>query len=150
MLGAAGLLYNGATWDRARGNYNVTTGDTGAKTTVGVTNGLTQTNYNARGANILFNIGTVSGTTPTLSFKLQASADGGTTWYDIPGATMGTATITGSGTYMCAIYPGIPAVTNSVVFQAPVSLPRAWRVVWTIGGTTPSFAITNVQVAYLL
>jgi hypothetical protein len=29
-------------------------------------------------------------------------------------------------------------------------LPRTWRLVWTIGGTTPSFTITNVQVTYNL
>ena len=29
-------------------------------------------------------------------------------------------------------------------------LPRTWRVVYTIGGTTPSFTITNVHVAYIL
>jgi hypothetical protein len=29
-------------------------------------------------------------------------------------------------------------------------LPRTWRAVWTLGGTTPSFTITNVQVAYHL
>ncbi|TQN47668.1 hypothetical protein FHX52_0775 [Humibacillus xanthopallidus] len=29
-------------------------------------------------------------------------------------------------------------------------LPRTWRVVYTIGGTTPSFTPTNVQAVYVL
>jgi hypothetical protein len=141
QVGAAQLAYNGATWDRLRGNFNVNTGDTGAKTTTG--NGATQTNFNARGATVAFNIGAVTGTSPTAVFKLQGSADGGTTWYDIPGAA--TASITASGVYVLQVYPGVAAVANAAV-NAP--LPRTWRVVWTLGGTTPSFTITNVQVAY--
>lgn len=143
QIGAAQLVFNGATWDRLRGNSNVTTGDTGAKTTTG--NGATQTNFNARGATVAFNIGAVTGTSPTAVFKLQGSPDGGTTWYDILGAA--TATVTASGVYVLQVYPGVAAVTNAAV-SAP--LPRTWRVVWTLGGTTPSFTITNVQVAYHL
>lgn len=139
--GAAQLFFNGTTWDRQRGNFNTTTGDTGAKTATG--NGATQTNYNAVGATVVFNIGAVTGTTPTLVLKLQGSADGGTTWYDIPGAS--TASLTASGVTVLQLYPGLTPVANAAL-SAP--LPRTWRVVWTIGGTTPSFTITNVQVAY--
>lgn len=142
-LACMSSLYNNATWDRQRSNFNVNTGDTGAKTATG--NGATQTNYNAKGAVLLFSIGTVSGTTPTCTFKLQGSADGGTTWFDIPGAA--TASITATGTYVLAIYPGATVAANAAVSYP---LPRTWRVVWTIGGTTPSFTITNVQVAYVL
>jgi hypothetical protein len=135
--------FNNTTYDRYRGNFNVNTGDTGAKTATG--NGATQTNYNASGANILFNIGTVSGTTPTLVFKLQGSSDGGTTFYDIPGAS--TASITATGTALLSVYPGVTVAANAAV---SFPLPRTWRVVWTIGGTTPSFTITNIQVGYIL
>jgi hypothetical protein len=130
-------------YDRYRGNYNANTGDTGAKTSS--FNGATQTNYNARGANILINMGTVTGTTPTLVAKLQGSNDGGTTWYDIPGAV--TPTITSSGQTLLEVYPGVTPAANAAV-SSP--LPRTWRVAYTIGGTTPSFTITNVQVAYIL
>lgn len=141
--GAAQLIFNGTTWDRQRGNWNVNTGDTGAKTATG--NGATQANYNAKGATVVCNIGTVSGTTPTAVFKLQGSADGGTTWYDIAGAA--TASITATGVSVLQVYPGVAAVANAAVSTV---LPRTWRVVWTIGGTTPSFTITNIQVAYQL
>lgn len=142
QVGADAMLFNGSTWDRQRANINVTTGDSGAKTATG--NGATQTNFNARGAILAFIIGTVTGTSPTCQFKLQGSGDGGTTWYDIPGAV--TASITASGTYVLAVYPGATVAANAA---ASYPLPRTWRVVWTIGGTTPSFTITGVQVSYI-
>lgn len=142
-VGAAQMLFNGSTLDRERGNFNTTTGDTGAKTATG--NGATQTNYNARGMLVVYNIGAVSGTAPTLVLKLQHSPDGGTTWYDIAGAN--TVSITAPGVAAMMVHPNIPAVANGGV-QYP--LARTWRVVWTIGGTTPSFTITNIQVEYFL
>lgn len=140
--GSARLNFNGTTWDRARGNFNGTTGDTGAKTATG--NGATQTNFNARGAILTFVLGTVSGTAPTCVFKIQGSGDSGTTWHDIPGAT--TASLTATGNTVLAVFPGVTVAANAAVSYP---LPRTWRVVWTIGGTTPSFTITAIQVAYL-
>ncbi len=125
-----------------------TTGDTGAKTTT--FNGATITNNSHSGALIVINMGAVTGTTPTLVAKLQGSADGGTSWVDIPGAT--TASIAASGLYGIQIYPGIlpvagTATPGSVAAISSV-LPKFWRLVYTIGGSTPSFTITNVQVSY--
>jgi len=141
-VGTDSLLFNGTTWDRARANLNTTTGDTGAKTVTG--NGATQVNYNASGAYILINMGVVTGTTPTLDAKVQVSMDTGTTWVDLPGAAF--VQFTATGTKMLAIYPGVTVAANTAV-SAP--LPRTWRIVWTVGGTTPSFTITNIQVAYI-
>jgi hypothetical protein len=127
-----------------------TTGDTGAKTATG--NGATQTNTTAKGALIVVNLGTVTGTTPTGVFKIQGSADAGTTWLDLPLAT--TASLTATGVYGIQIYPALTptagtATSGSVAIVNSV-LPRTWRVVWTLGGTTPSYTITNIQVNYLL
>lgn len=138
---AEGGLFNGTTWDRERGNWNTTTGDTGAKIATG--NGATQTNFNAAGAVIVINMGAVTGTTPTLDMKMQLSPDGGTTWVDIAGAAW--PQIIATGLYTLAIYPGMTVVASAALSR---SLPRTWRLVWTVGGTTPSFTITNVQVAY--
>lgn len=143
QIGALALKYNGATWDRVRPNTNVTTGDTGAKTATFA--GATQTNHNARGAVVTLNVGAVTGTSPTLAAKLQMSPDGGTTWVDVPGASL--PNITATGVYTLTVYPGAGAIANSVV---NFPLPRTWRVYYTIGGTTPSFTLTNVQVAYVL
>ena len=127
-----------------------TTTDTGAKTATG--NGATVTNASAKGVSLLFNIGTVSGTTPTCVFKVQGSNDTATTWYDIPNAF--TAAITATGIYGLVIYPGITPVagtaTTGSVAQVSSVIPNRYRVVWTITGTTPSFTITNVQVQYLI
>jgi hypothetical protein len=145
------MVYNGTTWDLQRGmSTNNTTGDTGAKTATG--NGATITNVGNKGVSVVVNMGAVTGTTPTCVLKMQGSADGGTTWYDIPGAT--TASLTATGVYAITVYPGAPTVagtTTSITGTASCGqpLPRTWRMVWTIGGTTPSFTITNIQYNYI-
>jgi hypothetical protein len=126
------------------------TGDTGAKVASG--NGATLTNTAAKGISATINIGTVTGTTPTAVFKIQYSNDAGTTWLDLPNAT--TATITTTGVFGITVYPAITtaagtATTGSVALVNSV-MPRTFRFVWTIGGTTPSFTITNIQLTYLL
>lgn len=127
-----------------------TTGDTGAKTAT--FNGATLTNVTSKGATVVLHLGVVSGTSPTLVIKLQGSADGGTSWFDLPGAT--TATITTTGDYGIQIYPGLVTVagvtTTATTAQVSGLLPKTWRVVYTIGGTTPSFTITNVQISYAI
>jgi uncharacterized membrane protein len=150
QVGAATLIFNGTTWDRARGmSGNLTTGDTGAKTATG--NGATIANVGNKGVQVLVNMGAVTGTSPTCVFKLQGSPDGGTSWYDIPGAA--TASLTATGLFGITVYPGIAATagTTTTGTTATVSqvMPRTWRVVWTIGGTTPSFTITSILYNYL-
>lgn len=150
------FLFNGTTWDRARGNFTVATGDTGAKTTT--FNGATQTNYNARGALITILMGAVTGTSPTCAPQLQWSPDGGTTWINY-GPAMTNITATGNHSFF--VYPtnfsqtagATPAnlttgATQTVAINSV--LPRTWRILYTIGGTTPSFTISSVQVNYVL
>lgn len=149
-IDALSSVFNGTTWDRQRGmSTALTTGDTAAKTATG--NGATITNVGNKGVQILLNMGAVTGTTPTLVLKVQGSVDGGTLWYDIPGAT--TASIVATGQYGILIYPGIAVTagvaTSGTTATASMAIPRNWRVAWTIGGTTPSFTITAVQYNYL-
>lgn len=126
-----------------------TTGDTGAKTATG--NGATVANSGNKGVQIVIALGVVTGTTPTAVFKVQTSVDGGTTWVDLPGAT--TASLVATGNWGITIYPGqaVTAGTTTTGTTATVSgvIPRSWRVVWTIGGTTPSFTITSITYNYL-
>lgn len=150
QIGADNMLFNGTTWDRQRGmSTALTTGDTGAKTATG--NGATITNVGNKGMQIVVNMGAVTGTSPTCVIKVQGSTDAGTSWYDIPGAT--TASLTATGLYGITIYPGIAVTagvaTTGTTATASMVIPRTWRIVWTIGGTTPSFTITNVQYIYL-
>lgn len=141
---------NGTTWDMQRGmSTSLTTGDTGAKTATG--NGATITNAGNKGIQILINMGAVTGTTPTFVAKVQGSVDGGTNWYDIPGAV--TASLVATGLFGITIYPGIAVTagttTTGTTAGASGILPRTWRMVWTIGGTTPSFTITTITYNYI-
>jgi hypothetical protein len=150
QIGADNMLFNGTSWDRQRGmSTALTTGDTGAKTATG--NGATITNIGNKGVQILVNMGAVSGTSPTCVIKVQGSTDAGTTWYDVPGAT--TASLTATGQYGIMIYPGVATTagvaTTGTTATCSMVIPRTWRVVWTIGGTTPSFTITAIQYIYL-
>jgi hypothetical protein len=89
---------------------------------------------------------------------LQWSPDGGTTWVNL-GPALANLTTTGqSGTFV--VYPtntsqtagATPAniTTGSTVQNIlNAALPRSWRLVYTIAGTTPSFAITAVYVNYV-
>ena len=127
------------------GSYPAISGsiaDTGAK---GATfNGATQTAAGIKGAMISLVIGAPTGTSPTLTAQVQVSPDGGTTWVNLPGAV--TATINAAGTYSLFIYPGLTAVANSII---NAFLTKTWRLVYTIGGSTPSFPINAVSVAYV-
>jgi hypothetical protein len=149
-------VFNGTSWDRMRNNANGATGDAGAK--VATFNGATITNFDAVGAYITLLLGAVTGTTPTLTMQLQYSPDSGTTWLNLGPAS---ATLTASNqTAVLAIFPTnfsqTPGATPanlttganvSTFINAP--LPRIWRIVYTIGGTTPSFTISSVQVNYI-
>lgn len=75
---------------------------------------------------VMQNVGTVSGTTPTLDGKLQDSADGSTGWADVTGATFTQVTAADS-------LQSIGVDTRAV--------KRYVRYVGTIGGTTPSFTM---------
>lgn len=150
QIAAGSMLFNGSTWDRQRGmSIATTTGDSGAKTATG--NGATITNVGNKGIQVVIVLGTVSGTAPTAVFKMQSSVDAGTTWVDIPGAT--TTALIATGNFGISVYPGqavlAGATTTNTTATANGVLARTWRVVWTIGGTTPSFAITSITYNYL-
>ncbi len=79
---------------------------------------------------VTLNCTAASGTTPTLNVKLQTSDDGGTTWYDLPSAAFTQLTAAGTG-----------------ILQLNVPFGDTLKVVWTIGGTTPSFTFAVKAVA---
>jgi hypothetical protein len=137
VVGAAAELFNNATWDRARNNYNLNLDTSSARTTSA--NGATGTNHNARGAEIFVNVTAVSGTTPTLAVRLQESYDG-TNFRDVDTTNLQTASITANGIYKLVVYPGLPTAANASLNGV---LPRTFRLAWTIGGTTPSFTFAT-------
>jgi len=92
-------------------------------------------NANCRGVTITVKNTAGSGTTPTLTVKLQEYTAGGG-WVDVTGAT--TAAIAGGtpGTTSFTVYPGVTVAANAGVSRP---LGRTWRVAWTIGGSaTPT------------
>lgn len=77
---------------------------------------------------LMVNVTAASGTTPTLDLSLQWSSDGGTTWH-----TPDTA----------QTFAQITATTAKVKNFAV--LGDVYRIVWTVGGTTPSFTFSVVE-----
>lgn len=117
LVGAGMELYNGATWDRQRGNSAATVLASEARTaTVDSTD---QTNHNARGAHIIINISAGSGF--SLVPKVQAKDPVSGAYYDL---LVGTA-ITTTGTVVLRVFPGATPASNLV---ANDMLPRVWRV----------------------
>ena len=127
----AQLLFNGSTWDRQRNNYNQLV-DASAARTASVA-GTTVTNYNAKALLIHFKVSAITGTTPTITPKLQWSPDNGTTWLDVPGATF--ASLNAVGDYVMQVGPEVIAAANAAV---NFPLPRTLRMYYTIAGTSPS------------
>ena len=81
--------------------------------------------YNS--AMLALEVGTVSGTTPTLDVKVQDSADGSTGWADVSGLTL--TQVTASNNSQVLAIEGLNSAANGV------SRRRYLRVVGTIAGT---------------
>jgi len=101
-------------------------------------------NHQSRGALLVMTV-TAATATPTVTPKIQVSADGGTTWVDYLVVTAG---LTGTGTTTYLLYPGILASADGAVTESwNLPLPRAWRVVATHADTD---SITySINVMYL-
>lgn len=97
-----------------------------------------------KGAAIFINISAISGAAAQAIVKVQAKDPASGNYFDIPGAV--TAALNATGQTLLQIYPGIAAVANAAVNQ---SLPRVWRVLWTISGTSPHVTF-SVGANYLL
>ena len=125
------MLFNGSTWDRQRNNFNQVV-DASAARTASVA-GTTVTNYNAKALLIHFKVSAITGTSPTITPKLQWSPDNGTTWLDVPGAVF--PTISAVSDNVLLVGPEVIAAANAAV---NFPLPRTLRMHYTIGGTSPS------------
>lgn len=74
--------------------------------------------------NVFVNVTAQSGTTPTMDLRIDWSLDG-TTWYNVADT-----------------FTQIGAVTGAFFKQLIVKAPY-YRLVWTLGGTTPSYTFTS-------
>lgn len=133
--------FNGTNYDRERNNVEATVLASAARTAT--LNSADQVNYDARGVRIFLDISAVSGTSPTLDVKLQSKDALSGVYVDDPGSVFAQKTAT--GTDELTVYPG---VTTSANRARSAPLPRTWRVVCTIGGTTPSFTF-SVGASYI-
>jgi hypothetical protein len=110
----------------------------------GATNGADRTLRSGRGITFVVKTISGSGTSPTVTVKLQGKTQTGD-YYDIPGATTtalpaGTPAVTA-----LTVCPGITAANNAAV-NLPV--PVTYRLVYTIGGSatpTATFAVDVIE-----
>lgn len=138
QLGADNMLFNGTTWDRQRTNLSVAVDTSSARTTSGT--GVTFTNHNGRSVAFWLSVTAVSGTTPTMTVRIQWSPDNGTTWLDMDTTNLQTASITATGNFTLSVGPSLPVTANRSANQLA---PRLMRLAWTIAGTTPSFTFVS-------
>ena len=127
-------LFNGATADRQRGNV-----DTGALVTLAAAsaggNSADVTNYNGRGLQLGVNITALAGSAPTLTVTVQGKDAASGQYYTL----LQSAALAAVGFTLLTVYPGAPAAAN---VSSPQVLPRTFRVLYAIGGTTPGVTAT--------
>ena len=103
-----------------------------------------QVNRGHRGVRIYVDVSAVSGTSPTLDYKVQTKDPSTGDWIDMPGAVF--TQFTAAASQELVIYPGIAETANVSVSDV---LPRDWRLHGTIGGTDTPTVTNSVGVAYL-
>lgn len=112
-------------------NHQITVLPSAARTVT--INGPVMENTEYLGVHLFLDISAASGT-PTLDVKLQSHDPVSDKFVDMPNAAF--AQKTGVGTDDLQLYPGNTVVANR---RISVALPRFWRAVATVAGTTPSF-----------
>jgi hypothetical protein len=134
-LVASGLeLFNGTTWDRARGVTEGTLLASAARTTT--TNSSDQTNYNATGVVISVDFTATPNNAETITVAIQAKDPVSAKYVTITAFTALTSSALGATptteTYLYSLYPGAAetAATAKHEVQA-LALPRTWRVLLT-------------------
>jgi Flp pilus assembly protein TadG len=98
-------------------------------------NSSTYTNRDCRGITVFVKNTAGSGSSPTITVKLQENVTGAG-WVDVAGATTAAIAAGTPGTTQFTVYPGMTVGSNTGVSRP---LGRTWRLAWAIGGTaTPT------------
>lgn len=105
-----------------------------------------QTNANGRGAYIIVNVTTLTGTSPTLTPKIQGVDPVSSQPFQL---LLATTAISAAGTFVYLIYPNAPAGAGGVTQSVAFPLPKTYNVVMTVGGTVTVEAYT-VAASYIL
>uniref|UniRef100_A0A6M3L4E6 Uncharacterized protein n=1 Tax=viral metagenome TaxID=1070528 RepID=A0A6M3L4E6_9ZZZZ len=116
-VGIAGHMFNGATWDRLRGNVDATLLASAARTAT--TSSADQTNYNGRGVHVVLDMTTVGTGSVTLTIQGKDALSG--KYYTI----LAGVAVTTDSTNVYRVYPGLLAAANAVANDI---VPRTWRV----------------------
>jgi hypothetical protein len=111
-------LYNGATWDRQRNNTDVTLLASAART--GTPAKVDQTNYNARGIQVVIDVTAVTAT-PAITVTIQGKDAASGKYYTILASTA-IATVT---TTVLRVYPGGVVAANA---SANDVIPRTFAI----------------------
>jgi hypothetical protein len=114
---AVPYLYNGATYDRQRGNTEGTLLASAARTTN--TTSPSQTNYNARGVAIVLTVTVASGTGGLQAWIVGSDGAAGFSLTSLP------TTVTTTGTWSYGLYPGVTGTTPMLWTSG--ALPRTWE-----------------------
>ena len=97
-------------------------------------NGADQGAGTAKGILVQIAISAITGTSPTLTVTLQGKAPSGD-YHTV----LASAALNATGLTVLKVYPGLTAAANTVASDI---LPSSWRVISTIGGTTPAVTAT--------
>jgi hypothetical protein len=120
-----GFTYNGSTWDRQRGNLDLTLLSSASRSSS--QNSPDQVNYNARGVLVLLNVTANPGGAETLTLELQAK-NGVTSTY-FPLVNTGAVITAANGMRGLMVYPGaVETVAGADLWVQGLALPRNWRV----------------------
>lgn len=98
---------------------------------VGTVTSQPQTNPNARGVEVIIDITTITGTTPTLTVTIRGRDP-------ISGKTftlLASAALAAAATTVLRLYPGLTAAANLVASDV---LPPQWDITAAVAGTTPA------------
>lgn len=138
------FLYNPNAIDPKRplspmmGNYDTAALITLAGQAAGTVNSADQTNYNGRGAQIIFDMTVATTTSVVISIQGKDPVSG--KYYNI----LSSAAITTVSTNQLTVYPGAPVTANLSTSQP---LPRTWRVQAVVtGGASAATATVGASV----
>lgn len=101
--------------------------------------------YNVQGAFFLIDITALSGTSPTLTVRVQYTIDG-VTWHDLDTTNAQTTALNATGKTVLKVYPGLTAAANAAC-NSP--LPPVHRLAWTIGGSATPTVTFSTAATYL-
>lgn len=131
VMGVAPTRFNGASWDRERGNVDATLLTSAVRAVS--TNSTDQTNYNGRGVALSLNV-TVEAAGETLSLKIQGKDPVSGAYYDLVNfGVVYTSATQAPGCIVAMMSPGLVAADGAapVVYFKSGLLPRIWRAVVT-------------------